>query len=261
MKTIVVFGGDGMLADSFKEVLQTNEQFSTYFFGKDKADITSLTTVERILEIIKPDYLINCAAYTNTNLAEIHVEKVYSVNLIGAIFVAIACKRRNIKLVHISSCFAKSPTNEYGMSKHLADLSVQEILGKDVYIPRLGWLFGSRKDQQFTHFVLTAIKNNTPIEVTNNSYGSPTYTLDAVNYILQRMLKNTSGIEEISNKGRVTRWEYCQEIFKVLKKKNNFKINDNFFEFARKPKDISLSGNLRPYEEALKEFLTARFKL
>ncbi len=255
MKTILVFGAGGMVADHIEAACKKRKDVKAYFLKKGQVDITKFSEVDATCRKYKPDIIINCAGYVRSDEAELNIETTYTINLLGAILVAKACRQHGSRLVHMDTCLSKDPVNEYAMSKRLARYAVEQILRDKVYVPILGWLFSKRKSNNFTDLVLAAIKEKRILEVTNNVYGSPTYAPDAADYIIERALVGASGEEEVANKGKVTRWQYCEEIFKILNKKNFFKINNNFKEVAKRPKDVSLEGTLRPYEEALREFL------
>lgn len=252
---LIVFGVGGTVGSYFEKFCKEEKSIMCYFLTRKDADVTQWKETESVIANIQPDVVVNCTGYVRSDLAEKNIEETYTVNVLGAIYLALACRNHNARLVQMDTVLSIAPVNHYGTSKKIARDAVEKILGNAVYIPILSWLFGEKRSNNFTDLVLDAIKAHKSIEVTRTAYGSPTYAPDAIRYIIKQTLNGASGKEEIANKGRVTRWDYCNEIFKILHRKNTFVINDNFKETASRPSDMSLNGNLRPYEEALKEYL------
>ena len=97
---ILITGANGMLAKAVKEELKENELVCT---DVEELDITNLDAVRLYTKKVKPDYIINCAAYTAVDKAEEQEELVYKINAIGPKNLAIATQENNAVLVHIST--------------------------------------------------------------------------------------------------------------------------------------------------------------
>jgi dTDP-4-dehydrorhamnose reductase len=118
-----------------------------------------------------------------------------------------------------------------------------------------GWFFGSRKDNQFVSQVLSSLSNGHSMGITDNNYGTPTYTYDFAHAVVDLMRKKHYGVFTVANLGRVTRFDYAAAVCRVLGIDNPFHKNNNYEERAPRPFDCSLETTIpmRPYEEALRE--------
>ena len=97
---ILITGANGMLANAVKEELKGNELICT---DVAQLDITDEDAVNKYVGDVKPDYIINCAAYTAVDKAEENEQLVYKINAIGPKNLAVAAKTNDAVLVHIST--------------------------------------------------------------------------------------------------------------------------------------------------------------
>lgn len=97
----LITGGTGQLARSLTDLLD-RESINFVSLSRSDLDISEDEAAEEIITY-KPTIIINCAAYTNVDRAEVEKEKALWVNKIGARNVALAAKRSGVPLVHISS--------------------------------------------------------------------------------------------------------------------------------------------------------------
>jgi dTDP-4-dehydrorhamnose reductase len=245
---ILGLGFEGHLGDGFVEFCPKDIKLIST--GKTQIDITKVDEIYNAINKYNPFCVINCAAITNENDSEIKTKNVYEVNFLGALNVVRACKAIKTKLVHIDSCFSVCPTNEYAYSKFAA-AEVIKKMAPDTYIARIGWLFGGRKSQQFD-FLLKNSKR--PLGISTGNYGSPTYIKDSVDAIYDGIKSGKVGLEDIANKGRCNRWEFCQALCEAWNIDNiHYPVNE-FIELAKRPEDCSLNGTLRDWKEAVKYY-------
>src|SRR5690606_9729066 len=94
-KTILVTGAGGQLGMTFQKHEKDYQDLYFVFMDAKALDITNQKAIERIFEQIKPDYCINCAAYTNVEKAEKEPEKAFLVNAVAVEFLAMACKAQS----------------------------------------------------------------------------------------------------------------------------------------------------------------------
>ena len=79
---ILMFGAGGQLGSSLYQS-QYLSNFDMFVFNKNEADITDLKLLSGIFETIRPDIVINAAAYTNVKEAETNIKIAESVNING----------------------------------------------------------------------------------------------------------------------------------------------------------------------------------
>ncbi len=213
-----------MLAHDF---IRTQENvFNIIALGKSELDITDIAAVERKVQELQPDIILNCAAYTNVEEAEDAGKKVnFDINTLGVFNLAKIANEYNIDFLTISTDYvfdgnkfgwyneedARNPLNNYGLSKYLGETLAQEAF-ENTIIVRTSWLYGGipfGKDEQngiFKNFVNTMLKlseTRNELRVINDQFWSPTYTGD--------LSKALAEIIENINKFRGNIFHLCKE--------------------------------------------------
>ena len=156
-------------------------------------DITDKETVQRIIEQIRPDAVLHCAAWTAVDMAEDDdkVEKVRAVNAGGTQNIADACKEIESKMLYLSTdyvfdgqgtepwqpdCEDYKSLNVYGQTKLEGELAVSQTLEK-YFIVRIAWVFGLN-GKNFIKTMINVGKTHDEVRVVNDQIGNPTYTYD-----------------------------------------------------------------------------------
>ena len=221
---ILITGANGMLANSVKSKLANEELILT---DVADLDITDKETVIKFVEENKPEYIINCAAYTAVDKAETAGPIVEKINAEGPRNLAIAANKAGAKLVHISTDYVfggnlsidkahseddpKAPVTEYGRTKLLGEQAIEENT-KEYYIFRTAWLYG-----EGNNFVRTMLKLGTTkdeISVVADQHGSPTYAEDLAEIIKQAIEKKIPyGVYHTTNEGFTTWYDFTKTIF------------------------------------------------
>lgn len=221
---ILITGANGMLAKSVKSKLSNEELICT---DVEDLDITNQESVINFVEETKPEYIINCAAFTAVDKAETAGEIVEKINAEGPKNLAIAAKKSGAKLIHISTDYvfggnlsidksyseddSKSPVTEYGRTKLLGEQAIQENT-QEYYIFRTAWLYGDGNN-----FVRTMLKLGTSkdeISVVSDQHGSPTYAEDLAQ-IIKEAIENKIpyGVYHTTNEGFTTWYDFTKAIF------------------------------------------------
>ena len=224
---ILVTGANGMLAKEVKEKFQKgNEVIAT---DVAELDITNEKMVYDVITEMKPDYIINCAAYTAVDKAEENYELADKINGDGPRNLAKAAKAAGSKLVHISTDYVfggdldlskdydeddkKEPVTVYGITKLHGEQGIEENMD-EFYIFRTAWLYGIGGN----NFVKTMTKLGTTrdeINVVSDQHGSPTYAKDLADIIYQAIEKKIPyGIYNATNQGYTTWYDFTKEILK-----------------------------------------------
>ena len=193
-------------------------------------DITNAAAVEAVLNEVKPDVVIHCAAWTAVDMAEDEdkVEKVRAINAGGTHNIATVCKALDFKMVYISTdyvfngqgtepwqpdCKDYKPLNVYGQTKLEGELAVANILDK-YFIVRIAWVFGVN-GKNFIKTMLTIGKKFETIRVVNDQIGTPTYTLDLSALLVDMIETEKYGYYHATNEGGYISWyDFTCEIFK-----------------------------------------------
>ncbi len=190
-------------------------------------DITDSATVTKILNNVKPDVVIHCAAWTNVDLAEDEPEKVHAINVDGTKNIASVCKELNCKMIYISTdyvfsgqgdspwkpdCENYTPLNVYGQSKLDGEFAVINTLDK-YYIVRIAWVFG-QNGKNFVKTMLNIGRTNDKVYVINDQIGTPTYTLDLARLLVDMAETDKYGYYHATNEGGYISWyDFTCEIY------------------------------------------------
>lgn len=279
---ILITGANGMLANSVKRRLaKGNELICT---DVSELDITDLDAVKKMISEVKPEYIINCAAYTAVDKAEDNYDLAEKINGDGPKNLAIAGKENGAVLIHISTDYvfngdldvSKSyveddevePVTVYGKTKLHGEQGVQENTDK-YYIFRTAWLYG-----EGNNFVRTMLKlgpTKDELNVVSDQHGSPTYAEDLANIIAEAIEKKIPyGIYHTTNQEFTTWYEFTKRIFELanIKCKVNPVSTEEYIEImkikqAKRPKNSQLSKdkilaqgiNIPTWEDGLKRYL------
>lgn len=273
---ILITGANGMLANAVKKEFENEELILTDV--KD-LDITDKEATIDFVEKCRPDYIINCAAYTAVDKAEEDKELAEKVNGEGPKNLAIAAKRANSILIHISTDYVFggnkevsyeyketdeiAPVTVYGITKANGEKNIKENLDK-YYIFRTAWLYGDGNNFVRTMLKLGMEKNE--INVVADQHGSPTYAVDLANIISQAIYKKIPyGIYHTTNLNYTTWYDFTKEIFEIANIKCDVKpvTSEEFIRPAKRPKNSQMSKEkilnqgvkIPSYKDALKRYL------
>jgi dTDP-4-dehydrorhamnose reductase len=276
---IAVIGSTGQLGtDLVKTLSATHEVISLTHSAVEVSDYDSLV----ILKELRPDVVINTAAFHKTDLCEEEPQKTFCVNALGARNIALLTKEIGSTTVYISTDYVfdgtkrepyteddvPTPLSTYGISKLAAEYFTRQ--NPQHYIVRIASVFGkagaSGKGGNFIETMITKAKNNDPIIVVDDMFMSPTYTKDAAS-ILKGMLELQIpyGVYHATNKGFCSWYQFAKEIFRITKLNPDLKPTktDPAYGKARRPLFSALASiklsqyNLEPrsWKEALRAYL------
>ncbi len=273
---ILITGSNGMLANAIKEELKNEELICT---DVEELDITNSEQVNEFVKKTKPEYIINCAAYTAVDKAEENKELAYKINAIGPKNLAIAANENSAILMHVSTDYVfggdkpveedykeddeKNPQAVYGTTKLEGEKLIEENCSK-YYIFRTAWLYGEGRN--FVRTMLDLSKTKDEVKVVNDQHGSPTYAVDLANIIHQVIDKKIEfGAYNATNIGYTTWYDFTKKIFEIknVKCKVIPVTSEEFKSPAKRPKNSKMSKdkllkngiNIPTYEDALKRYL------
>lgn len=230
MVKVLVTGGRGQLAKCIKMASKRRADLNISFEDSSLFDITNSSQMRVYLSKNKDfEFLINCAAYTNVDLAEKNKDKAYQVNAEGAEKLAKICKEFNIKLVHISTDFVfdgsstrpyketdlPNPSSVYGASKLQGEKNIMERLSS-YFIIRTSWLY-SEFGSNFVKTILRLADTQKEIKVVSDQIGSPTNAHDLADFLLEIISINSTnyGTYHFSNTGETSWYGFAKEVFRI----------------------------------------------
>ena len=266
---ILVTGADGQLGQCFKKLFSEqeeidklfpeNEELSYYLTNKSQLDIAS-DEAEKIITDIRPNIIINCAAYVNTEGAEYNQRVAFLANTYGPINLATICNKHGIKLVHISTDFvfdgekntpykefdACRPINTYGSTKYYGEEGIRSILVNHVIV-RTSWLY-SEFGNNFLTKTLDVLRKGEKRFYVYDQIASPTYAMNLARFVLEFATKDTvRGTYHFTDAGVASRYDFAKEIELLYtgdKGIINPCLSDTMEEKVKRPMYSVLSGDL-----------------
>ena len=236
---VLVTGASGQLGQSLQFIASQYSEMQFIFASSQDLDITDEGRVFSFFDKNKINFCINAAAYTAVDKAESDQEKAYLVNVTGPKNLAIACKKNNATLIHISTDFVfdgtantsylesdlTNPIGVYGQTKLDGEKEVASNCSK-YFIIRTSWVY-SQFGNNFMKTMLRLSQDRTELNVVSDQIGTPTNAVDLAKAILE-IISNTKqvanyGIYNFSNEGQCSWYDFAKEIFKI----NNVNINVN----------------------------------
>lgn len=278
---IMITGANGMLAKAVKERFKDEALICTDI---EELDITKIDAVQKCVESLKPDVLINCAAFTAVDKAEEYYEQAYRINTMGPENLAIACSKTETLLVHISTDYVfggkldinsiydendgKEPETVYGRTKLNGENAVKKYTTR-YYIFRTAWLYGDGPN--FVRSMLKLGREQEQVKVVYDQYGSPTYTADLADIIYQALEKKIPmGTYHATNLGFVNWYGFTKEIFKIadISCKVIPVTSEEFVRLAKRPKNSMMAKGklldegieIPSWQDALKRYLEVELK-
>lgn len=183
---VLIIGKGGQLAWELEQLAPNSSDVTCV--GIEELDITNELLVSEFINEIKPDVVINAAAYTAVDLAEKDKKTAYAVNELGVKYLAVACKKVGARVIHVSTDFVfdgesstpyqtdtvPNPINVYGASKLAGDIALQDILPESSVIVRTAWVY-SKNGNNFVKSMLRLMKEKNELGIVYDQLGSPTW--------------------------------------------------------------------------------------
>ena len=225
----LVTGAAGMLGRDLTDLLQARgEEFTP--LARVDLDITDPVAVAKAVSVIKPDVVVNCAAWTAVDAAEEHEEAAFAINAGGAVNLAAACASVGAVLVHPSTDYVfdgrasvpyaedapTAPSGAYGRTKLAGEQAVRAALPDASYIVRTAWLYGAH-GKNFVKTMLRLARNGTSPGVVADQHGQPTWTADVAAQVYALIDKSApAGTYHATSSGHTTWFGFAEEVFTLF---------------------------------------------
>jgi len=232
---ILIIGAKGQLGSQIMHTVTTgksefgeisSQYTSAEVVGVDveDLDITNLNQVQNFVYKLKPDIIINAAAYTNVDACESNEDTAFKVNAIGVRNLAIASENVGAKIIHISTDYVfkgdgnvpyreydiTNPVSVYGKTKLAGENFLREMCSK-YFIVRTSWLYGY-KGNNFVKTILKAGKEKGHLDVVNDQRGNPTNAEDLSHHILKLALTEEFGTYHCTGTGECSWYDFACKI-------------------------------------------------
>ncbi|MCP4535933.1 MAG: dTDP-4-dehydrorhamnose reductase [Chloroflexi bacterium] len=246
-------------------------------------DITDRQAISAAITDFAPDVVIHPAAWTNVDGCARDPDKAYRINAMGTQNIALACAACDAAMVYVSTnevfdgtatepCRewdATNPINAYAKSKTAGEWFVRHLLNR-FYIARTSWLYapGGRNFSN-PHRIIELAEKHGALKVVTDEVANPSYALDLAAAIAALIQTRAYGVYHLVNAGYCSRHEYVSEVLRMGGQEHipvePITLDD--FERASTPPRFAPLANtaaaalgitLRPWQEAVREFLTSQ---
>lgn len=292
---VMVTGANGMLGIDLCALLEAenHEVIRTDIAAREgmpvktwePLDITDTQAVSRCILEHQPDVVIHSAACTDVDGCERSADLAFRVNGLGTWNIAAVCGAHHITLVYISTDFvfdgakgtpytefdATNPLGHYGASKLAGEQFVRQLC-RQHFITRTAWLFGVH-GPSFPAKMLELAKTRTELSVVVDQVGCPTHTRDLAQTIMMLLSSALYGTYHVTNSGSCSWYEFAKTTLEMAGV-TNVEVHPMPAERWPSPTKrpaysvlrhyaLELQGrdNLRPWREAVAEFLALRQQL
>ena len=218
---VLLSGAGGMLGRAIQRVAPAAVQLVALHHA-DLA-IEDGAAVERVVTRERPDWIVNCAAYTDVDRAEAEPELAERVNRVGPRNLGRAARQTGARLLQISTDYVfdgratrpyceddpVGPLTAYGRSKLAGERAVREILPDAHLIVRTQWLFGSG-GPNFVATILRLARERSPLQVVADQHGRPTYAADLATALWKLIACDARRTVHCANEGTATWFQVAQ---------------------------------------------------
>ena len=223
MRTLVA-GAAGMLGQDVVDACVARDH-EVFALGRLELDVTDAAMCEEVLDEIRPQVVINCAAWTDVDGAEANEAGAMLINDTGAALLAGAAAKHDSKVVYVSSDYVfdgekrrpylesdlTRPISAYGRSKQAGETSVA-VSNPRQLIVRSSWLYGTR-GHNFVETMLRLSGEQPEVIVVSDQVGAPTYTRHLAPALAALAESEEYGVHHVAAAGRCSWFEFAQEIF------------------------------------------------
>ena len=244
---ILVTGCNGQLGSEFQNLESKYPEFNFFFKDLD-LDISNKQGLDYFISHQKIHIILNTAAYTNVNKAELQKEKADLINSFAVKNLVELSEKYNCKLIHFSTDYVycglnknpiqenspKNPLNYYGISKRNGEVLIEKSLSESIII-RTSWLY-SQYGNNFVNTIFNKAKKESKIHVVNDQYGCPTHAkdlaIDTINILISGLKLDFDGkVYNYSNLGSTSWSNLAKKIIEYSKFKCQVhEVSSSFFK-------------------------------
>ena len=240
MQKILLTGINGQVGHALKKKLT---EYEVIALSREQLDLTKHHDIRRIVRDVKPNLIINPAAYTAVDKAESEPELAFAINATAPQILAEEAARLGAALIHFSTDYVYdgtkktayvetdevNPASVYGKSKLAGEEAIRAV-GLPHLILRTSWVYGAY-GKNFLKTILRLAAERAALRIVGDQVGAPTSTESIANAVAQLMdvwqptQENQSGIVHFTNVGETSWHGFSCEIinqYNVLMQSKNW---------------------------------------
>ena len=220
---LLITGANGQLGNEMRVLSAQHTQHTYFFTDIAELDITSREAVSQFVKDNAIDIIVNCAAYTNVDKAEIDEDMAHKINALAVENLGLSGAR----VIHISTDYVFSgeacvpysetdpvaPRTAYGRTKREGEVLLQAVCPESIII-RTAWLY-STFGNNFVKTMLRLGQERESLGVVFDQIGSPTYAADLAVAIFAAINAPVwqAGVYHFTNEGVCSWYDFTHEIF------------------------------------------------
>lgn len=290
MEKIAIIGANGQIGHELIKTLK--DQYELFSFTHENLKIEDYNSVNKLLTEIKPNFVINTAAYHNLALCEENPQIAFLVNATAVKYLVEICNKIDSTLIHFSTSYVfgmdnqrdhpyneldvPGPVQMYGISKLAGELIIK-LYSNKYYCLRTAGVYGIKgaKSKEYPNFVEMMIKlgkeaemKNEILHVSMDQILTFTSASDISRAVKKLIEKDAYGLYHLTCEGFCSRLEFANTIFELSNiKVKTMGVNSDFFQMKYKQPKYSVLNNLKlnnlgiylpNWKESLKEYLKIR---
>jgi len=229
---IVLFGKNGQLGSEFQRLLPRLGEVT--FLDKENLDLCNITSLQQVLNELKPNLIVNASAYTAVDRAEMELETAMAINAQAPGVMAEWARNSHAVFIHYSTDYVfdgrkgspyiesdlPNPINVYGSSKLAGERNIQQV-GEAYLILRTSWVY-SVGGMGFVSKVLEWAHKKETLKIVSDQISNPTWARDLAEATfslvsthsdnLQDVIKGRRGLYHLAGNGYASRYEWAKEI-------------------------------------------------
>ena len=256
---ILVTGKNGQLGSELFDLQAQYPMFEFVFTDRTQLNLEDLEQISTQLNEIKPDVIINAAAYTAVDQAENNQFLCETINHLAVNEIAKWANSHQAKVIHISTDYVfdgtieeplletdiTQPINFYGESKRRGEESLL-VENEESIVIRTSWVY-SQYGNNFVKTMMRLMNEREELSVVSDQIGAPTYARDLAIAILEILNapQFVPGIYHYSNEGKISWYEFATAIKEI----NNYNTqihpiaSEDFTTLAKRPQFSLLDHN------------------
>jgi dTDP-4-dehydrorhamnose reductase len=290
MKKVLILGAEGMLGQELKKAFLSDASYEVFAWDRDEVDVTDFEHAAQKILALKPAILINAVAYNAVDACEESDEEYAKALLLNQAvpkFLATLCKAEQIILLHYSTDYVfggntlpdaqgfdeatlPQPECRYAVSKRLGEEVITALGSYAYYIVRLSKLFGKPAlsalgKKSFFDVMLSVGQSKPKVEVVDDEVSCFTYAPDLAQASKALIESGDAfGVYHLVNEMPATWYDGVMELYRQAGLATEVvSVGSDVFSRPAKRPHFSVLHNtkrpgLRPYTEALTDFLEAR---
>jgi dTDP-4-dehydrorhamnose reductase len=233
MSTVLITGSTGQLGQALTLTKPRSHPLTAIYAHRKTIDLTQPSYVRSYIKAHAIQWIVNCAAYTAVDQAEIDRQTAYAINAAVPTGLGNLAQELGFVFLHISTDYVfegklahpmdesmpTAPVNYYGYTKLMGEQGILAYQARS-YIIRTGWLYSHLGNNSLTR-LYQRVAQGDPLRIVYDQVGSPTYALDlatAIWHILDQLYQAPDayrpGIYHYANQGVASRYDFAWNVCK-----------------------------------------------